>query len=543
MKNRVFLFLLLAGVVALPLVFRKKESIFVKTDDTLVVISPHTEFVCEEFGQAFQKWYFQKTGRTLWVDFRHIGGGTETQKFLDAIYENAFKTYWEKTLKKTWNHEVQVSYCKDIPLDDTPQDDTRQESARRSFLSAPIHCGIDILFGGGNLLAQTQAERGQFIASGITEKYPEWFEDTCMPAFWAGEATRDPNGLWLGAVYSSYGLIYNQQSLPKIQVEHPPQSWEDLADGVFFGQLALSDPTKSGAAKRTFELIIQEQMYHQVEKALALGMQSSTTCIEKGWIEGLRVIQKIAANARYFTDKSTKPALDVAAGDCAVGLIFDSYGRTQRQSIVDRGGVDRMRFIIPHKGATLEPDPVALLKGAPNAEIGKLFIEFVLSEEGQKLWAYRKHVPGGPEGYDLSRMPIRRDLYAPEHLRYFSDATLNPYLDSQQYTYQSAWTFPIYKALHLIIKGMCIDPHLELQAAWKAILKAKAHNQLEAADNALSVLSDMTGLTYQAVAGSMSDTISQGDPLEVIILQASLARRFAQQYRKAEAIANQSLDL
>lgn len=543
MKNRVFLFLLLAGVVALPLIFRKKESMLMKTDDTLVVISPHTEFICEEFGQAFQKWYFAKTSRTLWVDFRHIGGGTETQKFLDAIYENAFKTYWEKTLKKTWNHEIQVSYCKDMPLDDTPDDDTRQESARRAFLNAPIHCGIDVIFGGGNLLAQAQAARGQFVSSGIEEKHPEWFADDCMPAIWAGELTRDPHGLWLGAVYSSYGLVYNEQSLAKIQVENAPSSWEDLADGVFFGQLALSDPTKSGAAKRTFELIIQEQMYHEAEKDLALGVQNAMPAIEKGWIEGLRVVQKIAANARYFTDKSTKPALDVAAGDCTVGLIFDSYGRTQRQSIVERGGVDRMRFVIPEKGATLEPDPIALLKGAPHIEIGKLFIEFVLSEEGQKLWAYRKHTPGGPEGYELSRMPIRRDLYTPTHLQHFSDATLNPYLNPQQYTYQSAWTLPIYKALHLVIKGMCIDPHVELQAAWKAILKAKAANQLETAENALSVLNDMTGLTYQTVAGSMSDAISQGDPLEVIVLQASLARRFAQQYRKAEAIANQALDL
>jgi iron(III) transport system substrate-binding protein len=543
MRGRALLFLLLAGIVALPIIFRKSDNITIKTDDTLVVISPHTEFICEEFGQAFQKWYHERTGRTLWVDFRHIGGGTETQRFLDAVYENAFKFYWSKTLKKTWNHEVQVAYCKDIPLDDTPEDDTRAEAARRAFLNAPIHCGIDILFGGGNLLAQTQADRGQFIPSGIQDKHPEWFTEAIIPETWAGEATRDPQWRWIGAVYSSYGLVYNPKSLSKIQVHTPPTAWQDLSDGIFFGQLALSDPTKSGAAKRTFELVIQEQMYYALERQRAqLGEAVNLPkAIDEGWVEGLKVLQKIAANARYFTDKSTKPALDVASGDCAVGFIFDSYGRSQRQSIVERGGEDRIQFVIPQKGATLEPDPIALLKGAPHEAIGKLFIEFVLSPEGQCLWAYRKHTPNGPTGYALSRMPIRRDLYTPEHLQYFTDPDLNPYANPKQYTYQSQWTLPIYNALHAIIKGMCIDPHYELQQAWKAILKAKANHQDAAADNALSVLNDMTGLSYQTVATSITDTILHGDPLEMITLQASLARRFAKQYRTAQAIAEGNL--
>ena len=41
-----------------------------------------------------------------------------------------------------------------------------------------------------------------------------------------------------------------------------------------------------------------------------------------------------------------------------------------------------------------------------------MFIEFVLSIDGQKLWNFKTSSPGGPERFALRRMPVRRDFYA-----------------------------------------------------------------------------------------------------------------------------------
>ena len=51
--------------------------------------------------------------------------------------------------------------------------------------------------------------------------------------------------------------------------------------------------------------------------------------IEQGWIDGVRLMQRIGANARYFTDTSTKIPVDVSMGNAAAGLAIDFYGRYQ----------------------------------------------------------------------------------------------------------------------------------------------------------------------------------------------------------------------
>jgi len=541
MRKKTILIALMIAILALPLFFRQNIASFSPDHDVLVVISPHTEFICDEFEIGFADWYFKRTGRHVSIDFRHVGGSTETQRYLDALYDNAFRRYWEKILHRDWSYEVQNNYGKPNLLGDDPQQDTLAQAARRAFLASNISCGIDVLFGGGTLVFESQAKRGQLIPLDMIQKKPEWFVDDVMPAQWAGECTRDPGSLWFGAAFSSYGIIYNRDSLKKLGIQTALNTWESLADPQLIGQLALSDPTKSGASKKTFELIIQEQM----QKAVASYMQqpidpkqAEAQGIADGWLKGLRVIQKIAANARYFTDKSTKPAIDVGSGDCAASLTLDCYGLAQRENILGRGGADRLVFNIPTVGSTLEPDPVALLRGAPHPELARLFIEYILSLDGQKIWAYRAGTPGGPSRYSLHRLSVRKDIYTDAHTPYLSNPNLNPFLDPQRFTYHPTWTAPIFDSLHYVLKAICIDPHLELQEAWAAIITARQQGRTSDADRAQAILEDFTGLSYDTITGPLNDTFQMGTPLEAITTQSILANRFAQQYRKAKAIAD-----
>jgi iron(III) transport system substrate-binding protein len=541
MHKKIILFLLFFSIIAIPLIFKSDHELTLFADDTLVIISPHTEFICDEFANGFAGWYKQKTGRTVLVDIRHIGGSTETQRFLDAVYDNAFRTYWEKTLKRPWNYAVQMGYCKALPVDNTPEDDTLEVSARRAFLNSSIGCGIDILFGGGTLVFEAQAARGQLVPAFIEKIHPEWFTDAVTPLKWAGDYTRDPHGLWYGAVFSSYGILYNTDAFKKLKVNQVPDRWSLLIDPCFFGKVALTDPSKSGTAKKAFELMIQEQMYLAVEAALSHHLtyqQAVEQGVAEGWLAGLRLLQKISANARYFTDKGTKPALDVSSGDCAITPILDYYGFAQEQNILERGGVDRIRFVLPEKGTTLEPDPVALLRGAPNPKVATLFIEYLLSPEGQKIWTYQAHKPGGPQHYTLGRLPIRKDLCTPEHAPFRANPDVNPYSHPERYTYHAEWTLPIFNALHVLLKSICIDPHQELQEAWLAIIQAQKEERFEDANAALLVFEDMTGLSYPTIKGPFTDMLNEGTPLQVISTQANLTKRFTDQYRKAAFIAN-----
>ena len=67
--------------------------------------------------------------------------------------------------------------------------------------------------------------------------------------------------------------------------------------------------------------------------------------------------------------------------------------------------------MLPENLTIISADALGMLKGAPNAEAARLFIEFVLSEHGQRLWFLRKGVAGGPKQQELNRMSIRPDFY------------------------------------------------------------------------------------------------------------------------------------
>jgi iron(III) transport system substrate-binding protein len=208
--------------------------------------------------------------------------------------------------------------------------------------------------------------------------------------------------------------------------------------------------------------------------------------VETGWVASLQLIQRIGANARYFTDSGSKVPLDVGMGNAAAGLCIDFYGRFEAQ--VSNGGRTNgaMAYVTPRGGSGVSADPIALLRGAPHRETALRFIEFVLGEEGQKLWCYRVGTPGGPQKYALQRFPIRRDFYPAEnpefqanyqrHRRYTTDDLGVPNLDMYQlaneFSYRPRWTAGHYGLFRDLIRAMCMDAGQELRAAWKAICAA-----------------------------------------------------------------------
>ena len=133
--------------------------------------------------------------------------------------------------------------------------------------------------------------------------------------------------------------------------------------------------------------------------------------VSAGWLEGLRLVRRIGANARYFTDSSGKVPVDVASGAAAAGIAIDFFGRLQAEESAVRDGRHVMGYVTPIGESSVSADPVSLLRGAPHRELAVRFIEYVLSEDGQKLWDYRVGTEGGPDRFALRRLPIRRTFY------------------------------------------------------------------------------------------------------------------------------------
>lgn len=254
-------------------------------------------------------------------------------------------------------------------------------------------------------------------------------------------------------------------------------------------------------------------------------------------MEGMRLIQRIAANARYFTDSATKPTLDVSKGDSAAGMSIDFYGRFQSEVLVQRTGSERFEYRAPPGGSTVSADPIALFRGAPNREVASKFIDFVLSVEGQQLWGYRAGTPGGPEQYALRRSPIRPDLYGEEHLPFLSEPEVNPFRDAGDFVYRGEWTGPLFSALRFIIRVNFIDPHRELVRAWEAILEARARGDEEAAAPAEALFDDLGEIDFRQAREVIRPTLRSGEKIEEIRLARHLSDHARARYREVVRLA------
>jgi ABC-type Fe3+ transport system substrate-binding protein len=371
----------------------------------------------------------------------------------------------------------------------------------------------------------------------VVQRHPEWFGPSAIPASYSGEAYRDPAGRWVGTVVSSFGLLYNRTSLQRLGVS-PPRQWSDLTDSRLRGEVALADPTKSGAIAKAFEMILQQQMHRRWVELAATEADPTVRearAVREGWTTGLRLVQLAAANARYFTDSSQKPPIDVGQGDAAVGMCIDFFGRYEEEAMVRREGGARVKFVTPAGGSVFSVDPVALFRGAPHPELARAFIDFALSLEGQKLWNFRVGTPGGPERFALRRLPVRADFYTEAAwVPYRSDPDARPYEEAEPLLYHPEWTGDLFREMSFIIRSMCIDALPELQEAWRAVLAAGQPAK------ALRHLTDVSAVDYDRTRGEIKRRLGTRNKLDEMELARELGATFRRQYREARDLARES---
>jgi ABC-type Fe3+ transport system substrate-binding protein len=531
---RKFLLGALAVFVVAPFVLRPRERI-AEAERTLVVVTPHNEAIRHEFGAAFARWYLARTGHTVRIDWRTIGGAGETVRYIRSGYTAAFEQHWRRTLKREWNETFA-----DAALDErivpgaASAEDTPAQAARRAFLESNVGIDFDVFFGGGPFEYGRGARAGWLVDAGMRSRHPEWFTDSVLPRNWAGEELQDAQGRWYGTVLSAYGVLANRDVLARVGAPEPT-SWRDLARPELIGEVALADPTRSASVASALEMIVQEQMQRRLEALRADEPDEKlreARAVREGWVEGLRLLQLASANARYFTDSAQKVPTDVAQGDAAAGICIDFFGRFQEETLRRRQGEPRVRFVVPRGGSAYTADPIGLLRGAPHRELACDFIEFVLSMDGQRLWNQRVGTTGGPERYSLRRLPVRRDYYSATELQAWrADPGVDPYDPEGQLVYRPAWTGGMLRELAFVVRVAFQDPQRELRAAWAAVIAAGRPQPL------VDALADLTAIDYERTTGEIRRRLASRDRADEMRLASELTEHFRRQYREVERAA------
>ena len=211
----------------------------------------------------------------------------------------------------------------------------------------------DVFWGGEGTLFDNLAREGLLDKLQLPDKM--WNEIPAEIGKPVGLPLKDPKRFWVGTMLEPYGIIYQPKLLKRLGVEI--RDWDDLLNPKLKGQIAQCTPDRSSSSHASYEVVLQTY----------------------GWEKGWDWLRKLAVNTGIFTARSRDVPNVVAKGEFAVGFAVPSYMAFAEVL----NGYD-VKYVYP-KNAYVTPEPMAVLKGAPHARTAHAFVEFMLSEEGQKL--------------------------------------------------------------------------------------------------------------------------------------------------------------
>jgi iron(III) transport system substrate-binding protein len=202
----------------------------------------------------------------------------------------------------------------------------------------------DIWFGGGSDAFIQAAE------DGLIEAYKSPNVDNVDPAF------RDDEGYWTGVSLVIVGFLANDDRLADKEL-NLPQAWVDLGDPSYEDELMASNPTTSGTAYTTVSGILQ--IFGE----------------EEGW----ELMDKIYANIPSLTKSGSAPGQMALAGEYAVGVVPDPHNLFMNNPDAP------LSPVYPEDGVLAWPSPVAIVKGGKHPNNARIFVDWCLSPEGQRV--------------------------------------------------------------------------------------------------------------------------------------------------------------
>ena len=276
---------------------------------------------------------------------------TPVSKFIHDAALKAFADY----AKEKWNVTVKVSA---IPAG-TPV-------AYGRIVEWKGKPEVDIFWGGESALFEKLAE--QKLLQKVEISKALWDEIPAAIGAPKPIPLKDKDGFWVGTALEPYGLVYHPRKIQRLGIPEPKE-WEDLLHPKLKGEVAQCAPTRSSSSNATYEVI--------------LSMHGE----EKGW----DWLKKLAQNTGHFTARSRDVPTVVAKGEYTAGFAVPSYMAFEEKL----AGFD-LKFVAP-KNSFVTPEPMAVLAGSRNPRAARAFIEFLLSERGQRVFMERGLFPITPK--------------------------------------------------------------------------------------------------------------------------------------------------
>lgn len=466
----------LAALVLLPVVLGTPQA--GRSDDarTLVIVTPHNEQIRSEFATAFEAWHAQHYDEPVTVAWSVPGGTSEIRALLES--------QWLASLDRgetpggfadlvfgggSYEHSrLRDGVTLRLPDLTIPQLDARVRPLlgdATDTLLEQVRSGDAATAHNRHVTITVKPDAERFdVALGASVSVPAGLDLSAIADRYGRDSVGgvrlwDADGYWFGTALSSFGLIVNLDELERLGIDEP-SSWRALADPRLQGLVSLVNPAQSGSVTTAFETLLGRL----------------------GWEKGWQVLRRAAANARTISASALRGPMDVAAGDAAMGVCIDFFGRGESQSLIDFGDPDRIRYIDPAGETTIDPDPISMLADPPDAELARRFIEFTLTDDAQGLWQLPAGSAGGPKAFALRRIPITDSAWVRDGARYIDTDARPGDIDTPPFADRSTRAF-----IAPLLSAMALDERRGLEHAWRRIVTHPAYPDTTAVVTAADV--------------------------------------------------------
>ncbi len=186
----------------------------------------------------------------------------------------------------------------------------------------------------------------------------------------------DADHTYTGTKIISTGIAVNTDIIETI-----PTSLADLTKPEYADELVMASPLYSGAAAYNLSVLIRTNgMGWDYYK----GLKSNNVLVGQG-------------------NGSVQTAL--INGEKGLGLLVDYM------ALRSKAAGAPIEFVYPEEGSLCVTEPVGIMKDSKNQELAKLFVDFILSEEGQQATA------------EIGYTPIKKGVESPEGFRSAEEIT------------------------------------------------------------------------------------------------------------------------
>ncbi|HLH93464.1 MAG TPA: extracellular solute-binding protein [Xanthobacteraceae bacterium] len=185
---------------------------------------------------------------------------------------------------------------------------------------------------------------------------------------------RDADDAWIGTNVHLLVILQNTKQIPD---KDGPTSWSDLLDPKWKGKISFTDPANSGSAYSTLTML---------DELWGPG--------DKGWDK----IGQLLANTKVL-NRSSLVFQGVGNGEFPLGISLEYAGY-----LWQKNGAP-VKVVYPKDGTIPQMEGVAIIKGGPNTEAAKKFVDYITRKDVREAilgFAYRR---AARTDLDLAKLP------------------------------------------------------------------------------------------------------------------------------------------